>query len=675
MPEFLTKVSEAPSYALPTEDEDVEPLKLQKLQQIEDPANTDRRVQVPLAIDCELTTAFASPSKFKIAYCPKIKSGECAICFDKDLTIPAGDAAHIDACGANEQKMRALLARRACKYGARCQPEIVEKATYRECLIKQHHNRMIVRDDGRPGMVQIDGQYEKETSHHAYIKIPDTSCESFKPRGYMATGWIRTHPATSMQTLVVEHVDPIPEPYEHFDLDAHRVEQLTRLSGLGWAEIVKDLIEHRTRIYDRQDLMLVTLLTYLSPLHLHFNGEAIRGWLTAAVVGDTAVGKSRTFEVLSGMIGFGDIFSCQTGKRTGLSHAILKGNGIEWRVQPGLHPANTRKILCVEEAQALAREEVRSLAESMERGVLQVGKAASATYETKTRLIFNANPLNDRPLDTYPYGIHALRDLFTPPFIRRLDIAMCVRRSEVNEAGFNREPSNETPQVSADDLRALVCWAWNLKPDQIEFSRTVTNSVLNAATSLSSRFGQADDIPLCLATVARFSVARIAAAFAVLDVSASPDFRTVSVEEQHVEAATAFLTRLYTHPDCGLDRWSFESRRRVSLDDYPLLANLFTARLDLKNPDSIEGNNRFAWVVNALKRGEERDAQGYAEMLNLRTDVVDEIIGALIGMGLVKKNDGIVSITPRFNRFLERLAKDDVLATGVLESAEAKMGK
>jgi hypothetical protein len=382
--EFLAKVSEAPNYAQPTEDADVEPLVLQKLQQIEDPANTDQRVRVPLAIDCELTTAFATPSKFRIAYCPKIKTGECAICIDKDMTIPPGDAAHIDACGANDQKIRMLLSRRACKYGARCQPEVVEKATYRECLVKQHHNRMIVRDDGRPGMVQIDGQYEKETQHRAYIKIPDTSCESFKPRGYMATGWIRTHPSNSMQTLVIEHIDPIPEPYEDFALDSVRQEQLSRMQGLGWEGIAKDLIEHRTRIYDRPDLMLVTLLTYLSPLHLHFNGDTIRGWITAAVVGDTAVGKSRTFEVLSSMIGFGDIFSCQTGKRTGLSHAIVKGDGTQWRVQPGLHPVNTRKILCVEEAQALQHEDVRSLAESMERGVLSVGKVALANYETKT---------------------------------------------------------------------------------------------------------------------------------------------------------------------------------------------------------------------------------------------------------------------------------------------------
>ncbi|MFH1602683.1 MAG: hypothetical protein ABIH03_02115, partial [Pseudomonadota bacterium] len=365
----------------------------------------------------------------------------------------------------------------------------------------------------------------------------------------------------------------------------------------------------------------------------------------------------------------------QTGKRTGLSHAILKGDGTQWRVQPGLHPTNTRKILCVEEAQALQHDEIRSLAESMERGVLSVGKAASGTFETKTRLVFNANPMRDRPLDTYPYGIHALRDLFSPPFIRRLDIVACIRRMETNESVFNREPSDESPQVSAEDLRTLVIWAWNLKPDQVEFSREVTTVILDSATRLSGKFGQADDIPLCLATVARFTLARISAAFAVLDVSATQNFRTVVVQAKHVDAATAFLTRLYTHPDCGLDRWSFESRRRVSLDDYPLLENQFTARLDMKNPESLEGNNRFAFVINALKRGDEMDARGYSEMLNLRPEAVDEIMGALMTMGLVKQQEGLISITPRFNRFLERLARENVLATGVLDAAAEKMGK
>jgi hypothetical protein len=670
--EFLSKISDAPNYALPTEDADVEPLILKRLQQIEDPANTDKRVQVPLAIACELSTAFASPSKFKIAYCPKIKSGECSICLEKEFSIPPGDVAHIDSCGANDQKIKTLLSRRACKYGARCQPEVVEKATYRECLIKQHHNQMIVRDDGRPDMVQIDGQYEKEAAYKAYIKVPDTSCESFKPRGYKATGWIRTHPGNSMQTLVVEHIDPIPEPYEHFTMDAANEWRLNHLSSLGWENIVKDLIEHRTRIYDRPDLMLVTLLTYVSPLHLQFNGEMIRGWLTAAVVGDTAVGKSRTFEVLSGLVGFGDIFSCQTGKRTGLSHAMLKGEGGEWRVQPGMQPMNTRKILCVEEAQALEHEEVRSLAESMERGVLSVRKAGAGTFETKTRMIFNANPLGDRPLDTYPYGILALRDLFTPPFIRRLDIAMCIRRTETNEAGFNREPSEEESQVHPEHLRTLIVWAWNLRPDQVVFDREVTNAILDAATGLASRFGQSDDIPLCLATVARFTLARIAAAFAVLDVSGFP---AVTVKIKHVDAARAFLTRLYTNPDCGLDRWSFEARRRVALDDYDLLLNQFLARLELKNPESVEGNNKFAFVVNALRRGDECDVRGYAEMLSLRTDVVDEIVSTLMGMGLVRKTAGTVSITPRFTRFLERLEKENVLAIGVLDAAAGKMGK
>ena len=670
--EFLSRLSLAQNYALPTEDADIEPLILKKLQQIEDPANTDKRVQVPLAIACELTTAFASPSRFRIEYCPKIKSGECSICLDREMTIPPGDVSHIDSCGANDQKIKGLLSRRACKFGARCRPEVIEKATYRECLITQHHNQMIVRDDGCPDMVQIDGQYEKPAAYKAYIKVPDTSCEPFKPRGYKATGWIRTHPVNSMQTLVVEHLDMLPEPYEHFTLDEANSWRLGHLSKLGWEAIVKDLIEHRTRIYDRPDLMLVTLLTYVSPLHLQFNGEGIRGWLTAAVVGDTAVGKSRTFEVLSGMVGFGDIFSCQTGKRTGLSHAMLKGDGGEWRVQPGMQPMNTRKILCVEEAQALEREEVRSLAESMEKGVLSVRKAGAGTFETKTRMLFNANPLGDRPLDTYPYGILALRDLFTPPFIRRLDIAACIRRAETNEAGFNREPSEEESQVHPEHLRTLIVWAWNLRPDQVVFDREVTNAVLTAATELSSKFGQSDDIPLCLGTVARFTLARISAAFAVLDVSGFP---VVTVKTAHVEAARDFLTRLYTHPDCGLDRWSFEARRRVSLDDYDMLLNQFLARLDLSNPESLEGNNRFAFVVNALRRGDECDVRGYAEMLNLRTDVVDEIVSALMGMCLVKKEGGRVSITPRFTRLMERLAKENVLAIGALDAARGKMGK
>jgi hypothetical protein len=46
-----------------------------------------------------------------------------------------------------------------------------------------------------------------------------------------------------------------------------------------------------------------------------------------------------------------------------------------------------------------------------------------------------------------------------------------------------------------------------------------------------------------------------------------------------------------------------------------------------------------------------------------------------MGMCLVKKEGGRVSITPRFTRLMERLAKENVLAIGALDAARGKMGK
>lgn len=669
-------------YALPgVGDANADAAILTSFAQIDDPVYADRRVRVPLAITGETSVVFDAPLQFEVSYCSWIEREKCSLCVDRKFVIPVGSEAHIEACGSTKAQVDKICQNICCQFGQRPKIKQIEKGTFRELIASQYHSRLIERPpDEVTGEDQnrIDGRKEVKVERRVIIKIPSGRSEPIEPRGYIATGTIRTHPKNSTRTMSIESLEPIPEPHETFDYKMH-IDDLRFLQGLGWKEIIKDLIESRTRIFGCDEIILLTMLTYCSPLHIHFNGEFnVRGWVTCALIGDTGIGKSVTFEKLSEMIGVGDIFSCLTGRRTGLTYSVVKNDSF-WKCQAGLHPQNTRKILCIEEAQVMEKAEIASMGIAMDKGELNVHTVARGSYESKTRVIFNCNPPRGKTMANYRFGCLAIADLFIPAFVRRLDVAAFIRRQDNDDLYNKRTDESIEPKISPDVLRTLIYYAWSLTPERIVFSEETTMAILEQAKIVSKKYGHPDEVPLVYPPDVRKTIARLAAAWAVLDVSTNPSGPSMSqvvVKTEHVTNVIALMENLYASQNCALDKYSETCMRQRTLEDYPAIEQEFKRRVEgVGMQSAITGNSYFARLISVLMKGITYQIQGLKSLIGCSDGWIEEACRFLESYHLAQSKKGFVNSTPKLTRFMKRFEDENPIHSGYINVAAHEMEK
>ena len=72
-------------------------------------------------------------------------------------------------------------------------------------------------------------------------------------------------------------------------------------------------------------------------------------------------------------------------------------------------------------------------------------------------------------MDSFRYGAEAIKGIFPGMMIRRIDFAMFAATWDIEdkEKIYYPETPDTPQQVTDEDLRALIFFAWNLKPEQI----------------------------------------------------------------------------------------------------------------------------------------------------------------------------------------------------------------
>ncbi len=182
-------------------------------------------------------------------------------------------------------------------------------------------------------------------------------------------------------------------------------------------------------------------------------------------------------------VNIGDCFSGLTGTRTGLAYALVEHKQKGWQVRIGRYPANSRKILTVDETQHLPDWDLRAISKAMEEGFLQIDRVKSKGYESMTRLIMICNPKKDRVMDSYSFGCESLKGLFPPTIIRRADLAVFANSGDIQDLSFiNRKRRRHAPRkITPEMLRAVIYWTWNLKPEQIIFTSEAEDFCLEQA--------------------------------------------------------------------------------------------------------------------------------------------------------------------------------------------------
>lgn len=643
------------------EEKPEEIIDLESFTEIERKELIDKKIRCEITVCGETSEAFHAVEKFRVAFCAKLKKGECFDCADT-ITVPRGAQEYIGSCMSTNVQLKAMLRDFCCRYGQKPAIEIVERTTIKEFFCHQKVNRITQMRDEEGNIVQvIDGKKQELMEKRVYY----LSSEHPKPGNYRVAGWVKSHPKTQQVTMLIETMEPLEDDYESFKIEEN-MHHLNSLRKLSISDILLSLRDHVTRIYQRDELLLAILLTYCSPRWFWLGDECIRGWLATVVIGDSGTGKTQTFDRIAEFLGIGDVFSGLTGSRTGLAYALVEHKQKGWQVKVGRYPANSRRILAVDEVQEVPSSQLKTIAKAMQEGFMQIDRVSSRGYESQTRLIMLGNPKREAIMDEHQYGCATLRAIFSLMMIRRTDIAVFANANDIETLKFitQKERSSTGECLSAEALRALVYWAWNLGPRDVVISSEACAACSDNVRELVETFGYATDVPLLTRYECDQTLARIAVAFAVLDVSADESFRKLLVMPHHIDLAARFLHDIYSHQNCMLDMYSQICRQQEQLDDYEEIRDEF---LDVVEREKHgEDARTFQQLVYGLwTTGARKDSRrvpvrrgDLADIVGCGPEYVSRKIRLLKRHNLIEATrHGYVKL-PKFIRFLKKFLRE-----------------
>jgi 5S rRNA maturation endonuclease (ribonuclease M5) len=651
-------IDETPAHSYEAEDRPEEILTLESFTEVERKDLIDKKVRCEITACGETSEAFHAVEEFRITFCPRMQKGGCFECKGvvEPAVIPKGAQEYIGSCMSTNVQLKAMLREYACKYGQKPTIEILRRTTVKEFFCHQKVNRITQTRDEEGNVIQvIDGKKQELLEKRVYF----LSSEHPKPGNYLAVGWVKSHPKTQQVTFLIDSMEPLEDDFESFRVEEN-VQHLRAFQSLSWAQILEDLTENVTRVYEREEILVAILLTYCSPRWIPFNGEIIRGWLVTVIIGDSGSGKTQTHQRIAEFINIGDCFSGLTGSRTGLAYALVEHKQKGWQVKVGRYPANSRKILTVDEAQHLPDWDLRTISKAMEEGFLQIDRVQSKGYESQTRLIMIANPKKDAVMDSFSFGCESLTTILPPTIIRRTDVAVFANSGDLKDLSFinRKRTEGNRRRITPEMLRAVVYWVWNLRPEQIIFTSEAEEYCLQRAQELSAVYGYAVDVPLITLSDCRNNLARVAAAFAALLVSADEHFARLVIEPKHVRMAAEFLSRLYSHDNCSLDDYSEICRASSQLVDYDQIEEAFLKKWErAKHAGGDEDAGYFPRLIFILRVTKVIRRDDLAEQAGCSLETVKRTVRLLKRFNLLDTTrDGYVK-KPKFNKFLRRFVR------------------
>lgn len=321
------------------------------------------------------------------------------------------------------------------------------------------------------------------------------------------------------------------------------------------SEIYEDLAANVTHIYCREDLMLAVDLVFHSVLRFKFRKQWVaKGWVEALILGDTREGKTETVARLINHYRSGELTTGETTSYAGLLGG-LQQNGKKWAITWGKIPLNDRRLLAIDEASGMAVEDIALLSGVRSSGVAQLTKIQTEKTMSRTRLIWISNPRSGRKLETYTFGISAVRELIgKAEDISRFDLAVTIANGEVSPKVINRGMSDIVPHKYTSDLCAnLVLWAWTRPDDAVVFGHETEEAILDLSEELSKEYSPA--IPLVQPAEQRIKIARMAVALAVRLFS-TDDGQTVLVKPEHAQHIVDFLRQIYNKSSMSYNLFS-----------------------------------------------------------------------------------------------------------------------
>lgn len=409
-------------------------------------------------------------------------------------------------------------------------------------------------------------------------------------------------------------------------------------------EIAQDMSMHITKIYGRDEMHVAMDLTFHSVLSFDFDGQRVdRGWLELLVLGDTRTGKSEVATQMVRHYGLGDIYSCESASIAGLLGGMQQhGGSSDWTISWGVLPLNDRRLVVLDEAGGLAREDIAQLSSIRSSGEAQITKVGTGGARTsaRTRLIWCANPPGRR-MEDYTYGVDAIQPLIgNAEDVARFDLAMTVA-SDIETMSINKHRAVKGDTLYPDWLcNNLVRWAWSRTRNQIVFTPGAINLVYKAANHMGGRYIERP--PLIQAANVRIKIARTAAALAARTFSTDKTCESIIITRDHVRDSVRLIDMLYSMPSFGYLERSREALRDIEIAK----GNIKEMR---KYLDHHDGLAKFLRNSGRFKR------QDIEEILNYSREAANGVINKLHQTHMVRKEEGFVIVAPVLHKMLREI--------------------
>lgn len=639
-------------------------------------AYIDKRIRVPITISGNTSRLYHAIKEYTVKDCKLMKQGNDCCCSEAGLqTIPYGHPLFIQSCMNKEYKNVQSIARMTCQKDETPKIHVNSKV-----VMEMYYAHQVVE---RWRAEEVDGKFvnaQELVAVPVYILQPPENLQ-IGPQNYMATGYVRTHPETSVATLFIEQLEPLEDDWKKFSIkNPEQKDKIRHLKeDFTTDEIIDSIVNGVTNIYDADEILYAVLLTFLSPLAFYFNNVIVNGWMNTAIIGDSGTGKSATYIRLSDWLGIGDLFSALSGGRTGLLYAI-KTRGGEWMVSIGRYVQCSGRILAIDETQEIEASEIKSMAIAMEQGFLSVEKVASGGYNTKVRTIFMLNPKKANgtaaTISDFAYGCESLRYCFDPMFIRRLDLAVFTSGKTTDFSFYNKlnTVKQSEMKLTADLMRSLIYWAWTRRKNNIIWGEESTLKCLEKATELSTIYGHYDDAPLANPQDLREKLARVSTAFAILERSFTEDLESVIVLPEHVEKMANFYDIIYSSAACNLRGRSKSARQKKTLDDVDSIKSAFSIAMKSDGVDNDgKPNTYFCQLLLAIESLDFFTKRDLADQLGVSSRWLQVKLTVLRSFNLVENTGRGYVTTKKFNLFMQVWRMDESISN-ILDSAVANQG-
>lgn len=463
-------------------------------------------------------------------------------------------------------------------------------------------------------------------------------------------------------------VEPVKTSLDMFAMTDEIRERLTVFQPLEGQtpldrmhDIATDLEANVTTIYGRPDLHIAYDIVWHSVLSLTLLGKPMeKGWVEAAIMGDSRTGKSDVGKKLQAHYQSGRLVSCDQATLAGLVGGVTQPTGKSWHLQWGLIPMNDRRLVILDESQSLVDKNIiEQMSSIRSSGVAQIEKIIAGEALARTRLIWIANPPSGSQLSGLAEGaMEAIRQMLpSHEDIARFDFAISVARDEVDSEIINTTWHEEVEHVfTSQACSELVMWTWSRKADQIIWEPGCEEFLMDVARKMGIRY--TSDFPLVQAENVRMKLGRIAAAIAARTFSCDATGENLIITQQHVRDAAKFLNRSYNSESFGYGRLS----RRTKRDSVSAVINTKSVRGYLSGKSGIPDHNGEKVASGLLSVGGKFDTRSFGEAASIAsTEDVMNILRWLEDVKMVRRTRGgrIIEATKELTEIVKELDGDE----------------